>query len=649
MNRRPFPGPSSVVPPGHWRAHALFVTLTLLLTGCSDGNGNRRDTPPPAPMPNTLNLDVALSPEQVVGGGAAGGSATAEVTVNLDDGTVTGRVVLDDIDATGVALHRGFAGDRGELLVTLQASADDWVFPASVALTTADIDELRRGGLFLLATSAADPEGALRGQLLPEGVEVLRLALSGAQEVPPVSTPAAATAALTWIRSSDELVVHVTTAGLEDAVESHVHRALAGVNGPILTGLVQDPEDPAHWSLEAFQLDAAAVTELTSGALYLNVHTPAHPPGEVRGQIETDDVDVFFATLSGDDVVPPVATTAAGVAAATLSQGARVLDLHVNLQDADDATAVTVNQAPVMQNGPVALSLSQDPDALAHWFVTGVSLSDAQSRALQGQGLYVVVETPEHPDGALRGQLQPEGSSTGPGDAFLVAATDPDDGATVEAFPVRLQITFNRPVLAASAGPARVVVAASGGDGGFDDGNEVAVAVLDVTVDDAVLSADLDGGVGDDVYRITLDGTSSTPLTDRAGLVLDGDADGAPGGDFVATFTVDAAARAATLSQLQADVFTPSCAFSGCHGGASPAQGMNLSDGETFANVVGVPANEVPSLNRVEPGDPDASYLVRKIDGTASVGGRMPLGRPPLSNAQIQAVRDWVAAGAEDN
>lgn len=100
-------------------------------------------------------------------------------------------------------------------------------------------------------------------------------------------------------------------------------------------------------------------------------------------------------------------------------------------------------------------------------------------------------------------------------------------------------------------------------------------------------------------------------------------------------------------------ILTANCAFSGCHGGTAPAQNQNLSAGQTFANVVNVPANEAPVLMRIRPNQPDSSYLVHKIQGTqASVGGsggRMPLGGAPLSAGEIQTIRDWVAAGAPDN
>ena len=78
-----------------------------------------------------------------------------------------------------------------------------------------------------------------------------------------------------------------------------------------------------------------------------------------------------------------------------------------------------------------------------------------------------------------------------------------------------------------------------------------------------------------------------------------------------------------------------------------PAQGQDLSAGQAFSNIVNVPSGQNPMLDRVEPGDPDNSYLVRKIEGNA--GTRMPLGQPALPNQQIQNIRNWILDGAQDN
>lgn len=105
-----------------------------------------------------------------------------------------------------------------------------------------------------------------------------------------------------------------------------------------------------------------------------------------------------------------------------------------------------------------------------------------------------------------------------------------------------------------------------------------------------------------------------------------------------------------TLSSLQENVFSPKCAQSGCHAGPNPQQDMNLSAGRAHDNIVNVRSNEKSDLFRVQPGSPDDSYLVHKIEGRSSiVGQQMPLGQDPLSPEEITAIRSWIEDGAPDN
>jgi hypothetical protein len=74
---------------------------------------------------------------------------------------------------------------------------------------------------------------------------------------------------------------------------------------------------------------------------------------------------------------------------------------------------------------------------------------------------------------------------------------------------------------------------------------------------------------------------------------------------------------------------------------------MNLSSASaSFAALVNVNSTEVPALKRVMPGDPANSYLMHKLEGSQSVGSRMPLGGPFLDAAAIDQVRAWIQAGA---
>lgn len=115
----------------------------------------------------------------------------------------------------------------------------------------------------------------------------------------------------------------------------------------------------------------------------------------------------------------------------------------------------------------------------------------------------------------------------------------------------------------------------------------------------------------------------------------------------VAVNVVVAAPPAPTLAQLQASVFGARC--SGCHtgGGVALPASMNLSTASaTHAALVGVASVEVPSLQRVNPGNPNNSYVIHKLEGTHTVGDRMPQGGPFLDTATINQVRAWITAGA---
>lgn len=103
----------------------------------------------------------------------------------------------------------------------------------------------------------------------------------------------------------------------------------------------------------------------------------------------------------------------------------------------------------------------------------------------------------------------------------------------------------------------------------------------------------------------------------------------------------------AEFGSIQQNVFTPTCATSGCHIGAAAPQGLRLDEANSFALLVGIASNEVPGLLRVNPNTPDQSYLIQKLEGTAAVGGRMPLSGPPfLPQTTIDVIRQWITDGA---
>ena len=103
-----------------------------------------------------------------------------------------------------------------------------------------------------------------------------------------------------------------------------------------------------------------------------------------------------------------------------------------------------------------------------------------------------------------------------------------------------------------------------------------------------------------------------------------------------------------TFSDIQASVFTPSCATSTCHAGGAPAAGLNLDAANSYTMLVGIQSGQDPAFVRVLAGSPDNSYLVQKLEGSASGGGIMPPGGA-LSQTNIDMIRQWISDGAIDD
>jgi hypothetical protein len=96
------------------------------------------------------------------------------------------------------------------------------------------------------------------------------------------------------------------------------------------------------------------------------------------------------------------------------------------------------------------------------------------------------------------------------------------------------------------------------------------------------------------------------------------------------------------------EIFTRrGCTASTCHGGGQGGLTMTTASG-AYGNLVNV-ASPVTQEVRVIPGNAADSYLVKKLEGTASVGERMPLGGNPLDATDLQNVKNWINQGAKNN
>jgi hypothetical protein len=99
-------------------------------------------------------------------------------------------------------------------------------------------------------------------------------------------------------------------------------------------------------------------------------------------------------------------------------------------------------------------------------------------------------------------------------------------------------------------------------------------------------------------------------------------------------------------------IFTTSCTNQACHGSSRPKEGLDLTAGAAYENLVNVPSGQCGDLLRVAPGDLGESYLMRKLTGDRSgcfSGQQMPSPTNPLPAAEIDIVGAWIEAGAAND
>jgi hypothetical protein len=108
----------------------------------------------------------------------------------------------------------------------------------------------------------------------------------------------------------------------------------------------------------------------------------------------------------------------------------------------------------------------------------------------------------------------------------------------------------------------------------------------------------------------------------------------------------------ARLSSIQSTIFDRSCAsFSACHDDSTPAGDLDLTAPLAYDQLVNEASTMSPSAMRVVPGEPDLSFLLRKLRGPLGEdeGVMMPFNNPPLDADEVDVIEEWVARGAAND
>lgn len=222
-----------------------------------------------------------------------------------------GITVVDPASAQRQAhVHQGEPGTSGNVVFPLQETfpaSGIWMVPRGAVLTPDQVTAFNAGNLYFNVHSEANPSGEIRGQIVTATLTVKSAQLSGAQETPPVDTPATGTGIAVVNSITREIFGGAKTSGII-GTQAHIHDGNAGVNGGVIIPLAETPAGSGVWLVpDNGILPASPADELArfnSGGLYFNVHSAAHPGGEIRGQINISGP--VFALDGGTPANAPV-------------------------------------------------------------------------------------------------------------------------------------------------------------------------------------------------------------------------------------------------------------------------------------------------------------------------------------------------------
>ena len=142
------------------------------------------------------------------------------------------------------------------------------------------MDAVKQMGMwvFVAAVSVLSPGYAAS----PPG-NIVRVTLSGSQEIPPVTTSASGIGVVV-VGADKSISGSVTTSGVV-VTAAHIHEAPPGQNGGIVINLVKTSENV--WPITpGAKLSDAQYEAYKAGNLYFNIHSAANRGGEIRGQIK---------------------------------------------------------------------------------------------------------------------------------------------------------------------------------------------------------------------------------------------------------------------------------------------------------------------------------------------------------------------------
>ena len=338
------------------------------------------------------------------------GVTTLYLSDNRDTLCIRGTYTGISGGITGLHIHEGPMGTNGPVVLDLMSyvSGNDRVEAVITgsSLTASLIQKMLDGQLYVNLHTAANPNGEIRGQVMLETDRGMAVRLTGAQEVPPVSTTGQAVGAFNLAQHMDRLWFDVSIDGLSSAITgAHLHVAPTGVTGPVVKDLM--PYLNGNRIMGSFDT-ISFLSELMADSIYINVHTANYPSGEIRAQLTVQSGLHYDGHANGAQQVPPIATSAIGEITLVMNHTFDTMwyDAQVNGLSGAIADAHFHMGAPG-SNGNIVVGIpgTSINGNMIQGYLTGIDLQDSFVSHLHSGNIYFNVHTVANPGGEIRAQI----------------------------------------------------------------------------------------------------------------------------------------------------------------------------------------------------------------------------------------------------
>jgi hypothetical protein len=313
---------------------------------------------------------------------------------------------------TNAHTHLGRRGVSGPVVTSLLSMVQGNRLQGFLTGPSLDNTALRRfirGDYYINVHTAANPAGEIRGQIEVESENLYMGTLTGAQEVPAVTTAGLGVGSFVLSQDKTRMKFRVVFDNLSSAVtNAHFHTGAPGVAGPVtvplltfVTGNVLEGE---------VAVTSTCISDLEAGNVYINVHTAANSGGEIRGQLLSKARLVGHdARLDGAQMVPAVATAAKAVALGEMNAALDSVKLTVaftGLSGPPTNLDLYLAEAGQSDAGATRLARVGLGTLTAKAFsVTFGGLNAATANAFLTGGVNLVLTTAANPNGEIRGQV----------------------------------------------------------------------------------------------------------------------------------------------------------------------------------------------------------------------------------------------------